>query len=138
MSDQLPTKQLGDFVATTGQKPWPPVGTFVAAHGQFFMAVVTEGGDRGRAVGQELESTVAGSAAAPGDRSRRSSRRTRPSLRRRWRGSVAPTNLYRCRRWWSCLYSVNVRIIWVLAHISVMLAEVMPVGWAWCSRGCGW
>src|SRR6185312_3147574 len=33
--DQQPTKQLGNFVATTGQKPWPPVGTFVAAHGQF-------------------------------------------------------------------------------------------------------
>jgi len=31
---------LGNFVATTGQKPWPPVGTFVAAHGQFFTAVV--------------------------------------------------------------------------------------------------
>jgi hypothetical protein len=25
---------LGKFVATTGQKPWPSVGTFVAAHGQ--------------------------------------------------------------------------------------------------------
>ncbi len=42
MSDQQPTKQLGNFVATTGQKPWPPVGTFVAAHGQFSMAVVTK------------------------------------------------------------------------------------------------
>jgi hypothetical protein len=41
VSDQQPTKQLGNFVATTGQKPWPPVGTFVAAHGQFSMAVVT-------------------------------------------------------------------------------------------------
>ena len=40
MSDQQPTRQLGNFVATTGQKPWPPVGTFVAAHGQFSMAVV--------------------------------------------------------------------------------------------------
>ena len=40
VSDQQPTKQLGNFVATTGQKPWPPVGTFVAAHGQFFTAVV--------------------------------------------------------------------------------------------------
>jgi len=42
--DQQPTKQLGNFVATTGQKPWPPVGTFVAAHGQLLMAADTRWG----------------------------------------------------------------------------------------------
>jgi hypothetical protein len=41
VSDQQPTTALGNIVATTGQKPWPPVGTFVAAYGQLFMAVVT-------------------------------------------------------------------------------------------------
>jgi hypothetical protein len=29
---------LGSFVATSGQKPWPSTGCFVAAYGQFFMA----------------------------------------------------------------------------------------------------
>jgi hypothetical protein len=29
---------VGSFVAATGQKPWPSVGSFVAAYGQFFMA----------------------------------------------------------------------------------------------------
>jgi hypothetical protein len=27
-------------MATNGHKPWPSVGTFVTAHGQFFMAAV--------------------------------------------------------------------------------------------------
>ena len=30
--------QVGSFVATSGQKPWPSAGCFVAAYGQFFMA----------------------------------------------------------------------------------------------------
>jgi hypothetical protein len=29
---------VGSFVATSGQKPWPSAGSFVAAYGQFFMA----------------------------------------------------------------------------------------------------
>ena len=29
---------MGSFVATSGQKPWPSAGSFVAAYGQFFMA----------------------------------------------------------------------------------------------------
>jgi hypothetical protein len=29
---------VGSFVAISGQKPWPSVGSFVAAYGQFFMA----------------------------------------------------------------------------------------------------
>ena len=29
---------VGSFVATSGQKPWPSVGSFGAAYGQFFMA----------------------------------------------------------------------------------------------------
>ena len=29
---------VGSFVATTGQKPWPSVGSFVAAYGSLFMA----------------------------------------------------------------------------------------------------
>jgi hypothetical protein len=29
---------VGSFVATSGQKPWPSAGCFVAAYGQFFMA----------------------------------------------------------------------------------------------------
>ncbi len=33
--------RVGSFVATTGQKPWPSVGSFVAAYGQFFMAADT-------------------------------------------------------------------------------------------------
>jgi hypothetical protein len=40
VSDQQSTKQLGNFMATNGHKPWPSLGTFVTAHGQFFMAVV--------------------------------------------------------------------------------------------------
>jgi len=34
---------VGSFVATSGQKPWPSAGSFVAAYGQFFMAA-----DRGQ------------------------------------------------------------------------------------------
>jgi len=29
---------VGSFVATSGQKPWPSTGSFVAAYGHFFMA----------------------------------------------------------------------------------------------------
>jgi hypothetical protein len=32
---------LGSFVATSGQKPWPSAGSFVAAYGQFFMTAHT-------------------------------------------------------------------------------------------------
>lgn len=30
MSDQQPTRQFGGFMAIAGQKPWPPMGTFLA------------------------------------------------------------------------------------------------------------
>ena len=33
-----PVIAVGSFVATSGQKPWPSAGSFVAAYGQFFMA----------------------------------------------------------------------------------------------------
>ena len=32
---------VGGFVTTSGQKPWPSAGCFVAAYGQFFMAADT-------------------------------------------------------------------------------------------------
>ena len=31
-------RSMGSFVATNGQKPWPPTGSFVTAYGQLLMA----------------------------------------------------------------------------------------------------
>src|SRR6476659_3972485 len=41
VSVSRPNFGLGSFVATSGQKPWPSAGSFVAAYGQFFMAADT-------------------------------------------------------------------------------------------------
>src|SRR6478735_9010577 len=60
-SGQFRGHQRAETMAISGQKPWPSVGSFVAAYGQFFMAA-----DKWSGLGQDQGSCTEGGVAELG------------------------------------------------------------------------